>query len=241
MLPKTVIFAFCSTFLLVTIHFPFLSSMREPITFENIEPQKYHKTCQLYNVVTNQGCNFMGIETLTKDSAVEINIQTGPFLNTLLHTAIIRKYPIQSESIVISIINALLENKSVNLVLTNNEGNTPLHSAIEERYFIVAKILIQTMIERNFDLNTQNKNGDTALHLATKYNQIALIAQLLQAPNIQINLPNNAHKTATDLASDFGFKQIENLLIQHDGIFTEGHAVSRVNSEQFGEIFPMDL
>lgn len=242
-LSKKVIFVFCSIFLLVATYSPFLSSMQRSITFDNIASKKYAKTKQLYIEITKPNYSITTIERLSKDPDVDINIQAGPFLNTLLHTAIINKHSTPLESDVISIISILLNNRTLNLVLTNSEGNTPLHSAIEEGYFTVAIILIRAMIERNFDLNTQNNHGDTALHLATKENQYEPVEQLLQAPGIQINLQNHEHKTATDLANDLGFKRIEEFLIQHGGILMAPSSVSRVNSEaQFaGEIFQMDL
>lgn len=59
--------------------------------------------------------------------------------------------------------------------------------------------VVQYLISLRIDVNAQNDNGDTALHLATNKNHIDVVQVLLQV-GANRNIQNKAGKTAPDLA-----------------------------------------
>jgi ankyrin repeat protein len=231
-------------FLAITGTPSLFSAIPPCITFENIHPSKYQKTMQLYQEVINPFNTLMQskrIEELSQGKDIEINIQIGPFLNTLIHTAIFTRHSISAEDGIVDIIKALLVNTTINLTLTNTDGNTPLHTALEEDYFKVANLLLDEMRVRNFDFNTQNKQGNTVLHLAVQKHQHVIVGKLLAISNMAVNTRNKHNKTAQDIAYENGFKPIENLLTEHGGILTH-ETLSRANSgaQLDGEIFELE-
>ncbi|XP_026461394.1 uncharacterized protein LOC113363126 [Ctenocephalides felis] len=94
----------------------------------------------------------------------------------------------------------------LNIVDKTNKNNTPLHCAVEEnRYEIVKELLLEKW---GTNINAQNDDGDTALHVGAKKNSDRLIYLLLKKGAI-CDAVNKDGKTFLDvvkiLATQPGF------------------------------------
>lgn len=89
--------------------------------------------------------------------------------------------------------------KIIDVNITDKQGNTLLHHAIQNNHFRLAKILL----ELNADLNQANFELNTPLHFAS-LNQCVGMTQLLLEYHANINIANYYHNTPLHLAVDFG-------------------------------------
>lgn len=82
------------------------------------------------------------------------------------------------------------------LTARNNEGDRPLHTAIQHGFSSLAELLIEALEqEENVDWNTQDNSGQTYLSLAIKTNSPVIAQKLLKngaKPEIQDENGNNA-------------------------------------------------
>lgn len=74
-------------------------------------------------------------------------------------------------------------------------GNQPLSALPPREEFVKA------LVSAGLDVNHQNADGDTALHLAAQSRDIDLVRALLNVSGIEVNLRNNAGKQPLDHAS----------------------------------------
>lgn len=91
--------------------------------------------------------------------------------------------------------------------LPNENGNTPLMVASSLNLHTVVSLL------RNFSVqvNHQNHEGDTAIHIACRHGHHLVVKELLQmSPNLAIK--NQRHKKASDLAEANGNPQLLQLM-----------------------------
>lgn len=91
----------------------------------------------------------------------------------------------------------------------DNQGTTPLMAAAVNQN----KQAIKKMLEANTDLNRQNNNGDTALHLLCKMNRNESLACYLIKKGTQFQLVNNEGKSAMELASEYGMNTCVELML----------------------------
>lgn len=97
--------------------------------------------------------------------------------------------------------------KNASIHRTNKNGNTPLQLTIKEIYRShclggtdgLMKIAL-FLIDHASELNTQNNDGDTALHLAVLANKFEIVKALI-AKKVNLSLKNRANKTALELAA----------------------------------------
>jgi len=71
--------------------------------------------------------------------------------------------------------------------------------------------ILKDLILFGADLNLANANGDTALHLAVKYNQVESVALLIEA-GAELNSQNNLGEDVLSLAIERGNEEIINLI-----------------------------
>ncbi|XP_036354504.1 26S proteasome non-ATPase regulatory subunit 10-like, partial [Octopus sinensis] len=64
---------------------------------------------------------------------------------------------------------AFLVSSGANVNKQNSFGNTPLHLAVENNYEDVVKVLLNSKENNNLQVNLQNRDGWTALHVASGY------------------------------------------------------------------------
>ena len=97
----------------------------------------------------------------------------------------------------------------------NNSGETPLHNAIKESYYNIAKKLI----DYGVDVNLKTSTGDTPLHSAitSKIKTVgtAIIKLLLERPDINLDITNKDNHTPLMLAKSLNRVDIADLLAQH--------------------------
>jgi ankyrin repeat protein len=91
---------------------------------------------------------------------------------------------------------------------------TPLHRAVEAGDVALVQELLQ--LQSDVDINTQDKDGYTALHLAAIYDKFEIAQLLLTHPQCNVNAQNdNNGCTALHLAAANNGVEIVQLLIAH--------------------------
>lgn len=60
--------------------------------------------------------------------------------------------------------------------------------------------VLETLLGRNVDVNAQDSNGDTALHMAARQGQEAMVRFLLLQHDLDLTVANNAGETANNVA-----------------------------------------
>ncbi|XP_038104288.1 uncharacterized protein LOC119765139 [Culex quinquefasciatus] len=104
--------------------------------------------------------------------------------------------------------------KNASLHWKDKDGNTPLHLAIVKMCrsrclggtyisFEIDRLMkiALFLIDHASELNTQNNNGDTALHLAVLANELEIVKALI-AKKVNLSLKNRDSKTALQLAAE---------------------------------------
>ncbi|CAL4894283.1 unnamed protein product [Urochloa decumbens] len=79
-------------------------------------------------------------------------------------------------------------------------GRTFLHVAVEKKRYHVVKFVCHCSRSFRPMLNVQDKDGNTALHLAVKQVELDIFRCLMRNRNVKINLQNNQGNTPMDLA-----------------------------------------
>ncbi len=78
--------------------------------------------------------------------------------------------------------------------------------------------VIESLLNKGIDINTIDKDGNTALIEATRHNQRACIQKLIEKGS-KVNIKNNDGWTALIVASQNGYKTIAELLIKNGADF----------------------
>lgn len=77
--------------------------------------------------------------------------------------------------------------------------------------------VVQYLVDKKFNVNIKNEEGDSALHIAVKFHRFSIIKHLLEN-GADVNIINEEEEiTPLDVARRYQFKEIENLLISHGG------------------------
>jgi ankyrin repeat protein len=114
----------------------------------------------------------------------------------------------------IEAIKYLLDNNLIDINFQDEDRWSLLMHASCYNYVEMVKLLLSY---KNIDINCQNKWKDTALILASYWNnKIETVKLLLNYSGINIFLKNYQGKTVLDIAKIYNYKEIETLLINHD-------------------------
>lgn len=101
-----------------------------------------------------------------------------------------------------NIINSLLDKGYIYFNDQNKDGDTILHTIIKyrhsKRYYNMGINFL--LVNKNVDVNMQNNNGNTPLHLGLLYNDYGITMGLLSHKDINIDLPNKNNSTPLDIA-----------------------------------------
>ena len=71
------------------------------------------------------------------------------------------------------------------------------------------------------DLNLQNYDGDTPLHLAARY-EMEYIVEVLLHYNADVNITNNKHETALHAAKSNRYPHVKDLLEDNE-VYSKGN------------------
>lgn len=123
------------------------------------------------------------------DFEADVNIQ-DIYGNTPLHYSIIEN---NYKSFTV-----LINNNNINCNLVNLSGNTPLHIAlIDKLSFDYIDVLLPIT-----NINLQNNNGDSVLHLLTKFDLWNKYCNILAKKKLNNNLKNNQNYLPIDYIKD---------------------------------------
>jgi len=175
-------------------------------------PKKLHKAA--FNNDAKQIEDFIlkgiDINTLDKhgltplDIAVENNAYES--VQTLLnHRANIHRVSDNEETLLhtacygsdVDIVKLLI-GRGLKINVKDKEGNTPLHYACEDDDNLET---VKFLLQMHAEINTQNNNHETALHIAIIYNCPEIVAYLISR-DIDITLKNTDKLTAQDIAKE---------------------------------------
>ncbi|WP_395803588.1 ankyrin repeat domain-containing protein [Daejeonella sp.] len=101
----------------------------------------------------------------------------------------------------------LLKGANPNIPSNNVYRIYPLHIAVENKFTMIAKMLI----EGGADCSFTQFSGISPLHLAAKNGNIDLLIVLLEA-GANVNIKNHDGKSPADLALENGFNEISKIL-----------------------------
>jgi len=100
--------------------------------------------------------------------------------------------------------------QGVDINACTSEGKTALHLAVHGGSKAVATLLI----EMGAEVNAQDKERRTPLHVACLNNQFEIVRCLLEEGGATTGLRDKGHKVPLHLASINGHTKVVNLLIQ---------------------------
>jgi ankyrin repeat protein len=83
--------------------------------------------------------------------------------------------------------------------LCDTMGRTFLHVAVENRSWKIVSYACRTPSLASI-LNTQDNNGNTALHLAVQVGDLRMVCSLLREQQVDLDIPNNSGRTPRHLA-----------------------------------------
>ncbi len=125
------------------------------------------------------------------EKSTDVNAQNANGNSTALQLAIVKKCE--------AMIKELVNHKDVDLNLKDNDYCTALQLASSRKNVPVD--LFRIILEKSTDVNAQEKNGHTALHLAIALENRTAVEELLKHKDVDVNLKNNDNQTALHLAS----------------------------------------
>ncbi|XP_065900414.1 putative ZDHHC-type palmitoyltransferase 6 [Dysidea avara] len=103
----------------------------------------------------------------------------------------------------VHLIHYLVTTKQVSLAVKDNEFNTPLHYAVQQRRTQTVKYILKHEVDC---LTMTNAKGFTPLHMAAQACHNGLCWKLVAAGNADIvNIKDNKGQTPVDLANEYGY------------------------------------
>ena len=139
--------------------------------------------------------NLPGLEALCRNKRSGIN-EKAKFGESPLHMAVVHNKPEMAQ---------LLLTAGASILTTNDNGQTPLHSAAQRGFNAILSLLIQNLNleedaeDRTAILDWQDQDGNTALHLAAQAENANCIRRLVGA-GADISIKNNQGLHAATIA-----------------------------------------
>lgn len=125
--------------------------------------------------------------------------------NTALHCTLERR---QEEE---ELAQLLLRNTRLDLQIRNTKGEHFMHIAAAKWSIAIFKTLAATPFER--DINNPAGNGETALHIAARTDNIDVVEYLLSTSRIAVNTQDKRGLTSLHLACENGYVDVVKCLI----------------------------
>jgi E3 ubiquitin-protein ligase mind-bomb len=125
---------------------------------------------------------------LEKTTDVNAQAQNG---HTALHLAIVYKST--------TAVKELVKRKDVDFNVKNSDNLTALH--LSTLWKDIPNNLFRIILEKTSDINAQDKNGHTALHIKIWNKSETAVKELLKHKDVDINVKNNDNHTPLYLAS----------------------------------------
>ncbi|KAH7004342.1 hypothetical protein EDB82DRAFT_422883 [Fusarium venenatum] len=130
----------------------------------------------------------------------------------------------------------LLSHPMTDLSARNEQGGTLLHDQVRggptQRVAEMLDLITET------DLNAQDRDGYTPLHLATSLGREDVVRMLLSKPGIRLDLADRIGRTPLTLATYWGLKSMALVLIEHSEAFPiarGGHLSALVLAAKHGD------
>ncbi|OHS99173.1 hypothetical protein TRFO_34409 [Tritrichomonas foetus] len=169
------------------IHFLFSKFIENEITEERIK-EMIEKNFLLLDVIKRPIDNYRIGEFIL---SFKPDVNTSDQISQLTALNLACKYEQHN------MIDILIENNA-DVNTTDKYKNTPLHySSAGKNVHIVENLLKQPTI----NINAQNENLETALHIAAKNGYLDIV-KILQEHGANVNIKNKNHKTPYDLANN---------------------------------------
>lgn len=114
--------------------------------------------------------------------------------------------------------------------LCDNEGNNVLMGLLKNKYY---DLVLQNINRIDVDINHQNNDGDTLLHLAVMINYVEvkdIINELLENKRLKLNLKNNLGETILD-------KSINNNYLYTTAKILNNHRFNNINLLSFRNMY----
>lgn len=111
----------------------------------------------------------------------------------------------------------LLHHKMTNLGDLDRQGQTLLHSLVYTA--AIEHISKVTNVIHDVDLNIQDFNGYTPLHLATVTGRTEVVRKLLTVPGVRLDVADKQGRTPFTLATYWGFRPMALALIENSQAF----------------------
>lgn len=147
------------------------------------------------------------------DAGGDLDIQQGEGLTSMGYTALMWSISENKQEIVKMLIDAGANPNTRQKEGCWSDEYTPLMLAGRENKQDIIKMLIET---GKVDLNSKDKNGQTAFMLAVGENRQEIIKTLIETDQVDLNSKDNNGQTALMLAALLGRKESLQLLIDAD-------------------------
>ena len=147
-----------------------------------------------------QGIGFLLLLALVLSSGCGKKDDTAA-LSKKLCEAVVKGYVVETEKLVRE------HPKLVNIPGTDDMTSTPLHLAVKNNRYEIAKLLLQN----GADINARNKHGQTPLHLAAMSGN-AEFAQILLSQNARKDIRDHWGQSALMYATKMRRSEVQKLL-----------------------------
>ncbi len=106
----------------------------------------------------------------------------------------------------------LLVKKGANItIVPKNDSKSMLHQAAEGRY----PTILGTFLKAGIKIDRKDKDGNTAMHVAVRFNNLEVIEHLL-SNGAKTDIKNNAGFTPMDIARNKNYKEAHMMLVEYE-------------------------